>query len=418
MIHPTRSALLIVALMLVATFAATAQAQPALDLFDEATYFLSLQYGGFAQTPPQRLAERERIELVARCEAQGTCPVEFGVEAIEEVIRRLDDPHTAYVSPEAFADVQRLIGAEAPRSAGFGLQATPLETRPGLLVQRVLAGGPAEVAGFQRGDLIAALNGDPLPSGPEAHERLRQLEEEGVPVRVTVERAPDRRFSIEIEPAPHQVRPSLTMLDGAIGLIDIPSFFSIEHVGPAVHGLVRNAQQAGANAMIIDLRNNPGGLLPESLVAAGAFVDEPARSVRSRRDATDWVFRDGTLYVETSQGRTFAQYEVADPARFDGPVAVLIDETTASAAEFLALDLQNSGALVVGEPTFGVADTGTGFIGLSNGGGLQVTTGRIVEPNGKPSPAHVYPDVYVESDHDALLRGEDALLNAAVARLR
>ena len=402
---------------LVATLGAAAHAQPAVDLFDEAVYFLSLQYCGFSEVPPQVLAPAIREDLVQRCDEHAACPETVGVEAIERLIARLDDPHTAYLPPEAFVRVGRLMGEGARDGAGIGLQVASLEARPGLVVLRALAGGPGASGGLRRGDVIVALDGDPLPLGPPAAARLRRAGADGGTLRLTVERALDRRFTVELVPSPHPVRPSFTMLGGGIGLIDVPSFFASKRIGPAVHELVRDAQEAGAQALVIDLRSNPGGLLPESLVAEGAFASEPARRVRSRRNVTDWVFRDGTLYVETSQGQSFAQYDVPDPARFDGRVAVLVDADTASAAEFLAAGLQDVGALVVGEPTFGGADTGTGFIGLSNGGGLQITTGRIERRDGRPYPPRVEPDVHVEQDLEALARGEDAARDEAVARL-
>ncbi len=397
---------------------AVSQAQPALDLFDEAVYDLSLQYGGFAEHPPQTLAPDLRAELVARCGAREDCPAELGVEAIERLIADLGDPHTAYLPPRTFAEAQRLLGPGGGRRPGFGLQVAAFDGRPGLVVLRALAGGPGAESGVRRGDVVVAIDGDPLGTGAPAVERLRQMETSGESVALTVERGPDVRFDVELVPGPVVVEPALTLLDDGIGYLDIPSFFAIQETGPAVHRRVREALAAGVRSLVIDLRHDPGGLLPESLVAAGAFVAEARRTVRTRRDATDWVFADGRLRVETSRGQTFTQYEVADPARFDGPLVLLVNGSTASAAEFFAHDLREAGALVVGEPTFGVADTGTGFIGLSNGGGLQITIGKILNRDGAPYPARVEPDMPVDDSLEALAKGEDRALQEAIERLR
>lgn len=413
----TTKALLAVACILAVALGAAAHAQPALDLFDEATYFLALQYGGFADPPPQACAPEIRQVLVARCEEHVDCPVELGVEAIEELIAGLDDPHTSYLPPQSFAGALRLLGAGDQPSVGFGLQVVPLETRPGLVVLRALSGSPGAAAGLRRGDILVALDDAPLGSGQQATERLRQTETGGESTRLTIERAPGQRFEVELEPRRVVVEPTLRVLEGGVGHLDIPSFFAAQEVGPSVHDLVRDARAAGVDALVIDLRDNPGGLLPESLVAAGAFTDEPRRTVRSRHDTTDWVFSEGRLRVETPRGQVFAQYEVAEPTRFEGALGVLVNRGTASAAEFLAHHLQEAGALVVGEPTFGVADTGTGFIGLSNGGGLQITTGKILHPNGEPYTARVDPDVRVEQDLEAPTWGEDAALGEVVERL-
>ncbi len=401
-----------------ALLSAVGSAQPALDLFDEAAYFLALQYGGFAGSPPQALAPGIREDLAARCERRRDCPVDLGAAAIEDLIARLDDPHTAYLPPRTFADARRSFGTVETRGPGFGLQVAPLPERPGLVVLRAFGGGPADAAGLRRGDVLVACDGDPLPAGRSAIERLRLAEADGGAARLTIERASGPRFEVRVQPRTVAVEPALTLLDEGIGHLDIPSFFGSQAIGPSVHDRVRDALAAGVRALVIDVRANPGGLLPESLVAAGAFVDEARRTVHSPRDSSHWVFTDGRLRVETARGQVFPQYEVAEPVRFDGPVAVLVNDATASAAEFFAHDLKEAGALVVGGPTFGVADTGTSLIGLSNGGGLQITTGKILHPDGRPYRSHVEPDVHVEQDLERLARGEDVALRLAVEWLQ
>ena len=394
------------------------RADPALDLFDEAAYHLALQYGGFADPGPQELAETFRDELSRRCaELAGACPESAAETAIAELVAALGDPHTAYLPPETFARWRMATAGGGSPRRGFGLQLASLDDDRGSLVLRAFPGGAAAGAGLRRGDVIVATDDGPLPPGEQGLLRIREAEARGGPVRVTIERAPDVRFDVTVEPAPFAPLPGATSLPHGVVLLDVPSFFAIGEVGAAVHDLVREAQRQGAAAIVVDVRDDPGGFLHESLTSAAAFVEAPGRRVRSRRGTDAWTVRDGVLVIETQEGQAFPQYALEAPVRFAGEVVVLVNGATASAAEFFALDLEDGGATIVGEATFGVANTGTSVLPLSNGGGLQVTTGRILRLDGSPYPPRVTPPVAVRDDREALARGRDAILERALEHL-
>lgn len=401
------------------TFGIAAAQSPGLDLFDEAAYHLTLQYGGFADPPPADLAPDLRAPLADACAAgREACTTSDGADAVRDLIGALDDDHTAYLGADAFASLTRRLSGDGSDERGYGWL---LASDPGgaIVVDRAYVGGPARQAGLRRGDRPVALNGDPLPPGDAGRERLRRAAAEGSPARLTFRRDGAFQPTVTLETAPAEPLPTLDMLRGDVGWIQIPTFFVIDAIGSAVHDRVREARDADARALILDVRGNPGGFVHESLVAAGAFLPEPARRIEARQVTSVWRFRDGVLSIRSGDGPEFPQAEIEDPARFRGPVAVLIDGGSASSAEFFALDLRDhADAAVFGEPSVGVADTVTAFAGLSNGGGLQITTARVRTLDGDPYPSRVVPDRSVAAADAPLPASADPVVQAALRALR
>ncbi|MEX2502552.1 MAG: S41 family peptidase [Trueperaceae bacterium] len=399
--------------------AATAES-PALDLFDEAAYHLTLQYGGFADPPPADLAPDLRAALADACEAGAeACTPSDGADAVRDLVDALDDGHTAYLDPDAFAALTRRLSGDGSSDRGFGWLLATDPDEGAMVVDRTFAGGPAREAGLRRGDRPVALNGDPVPSGEAGRESLRRAAAEGSPARLTFRRDGTFQPTVTLKAESAQPLPTLDLLPGDVGWIQIPTFFVIGAIGSAVHERVREASAAGARSLIVDVRGNPGGFVHESLVAAGAFLPEPSRRIEARQIDSVWRFRDGVLTIRSGDGPEFPQAEVEELARFRGPVAVLIDQRSASSAEFFALDLNDhADAVIVGETSVGVADTVTAFAGLSNGGGLQITTGRVRTVDGDPYPAHVVPDRTVDAAEAPLPAHADPVVQAALRALR
>ena len=415
------AAVLALALTATASLASFTNAQPALDLFDEAVFALTVQYGGFADPPPAERAPGLRTALATVCDARpDACTVDAGARAIRALISELDDAHTAYIAPDGYDGlVRRLV--EPSGADGFGWVLAEDPSDGALVVARVFDHGPAHEAGLRRGDRLLDLNGTPLPSGDAGRDRLAcaARDEDAATALLTVRRDGVVLPTVSATPGPFDPLPTLRMLEERVGWIEIPTFARLDTVGSAVHDRVRAATDAGARALILDVRGNPGGFVHEALVAAGAFLARPARRVEARSGASDWWFEDGVLSIRTGDGPAFPQLEVTDPVRFDGPVAVLIDARSASSAEFFALDLRDhAAATVVGERSFGVADTVTTFVGLSNGGGLQITTGRVRTADGAAYPPHVVPDVPVSGSATPVPVASDEALREAIRSLR
>ncbi|MCS7059008.1 MAG: S41 family peptidase [Meiothermus sp.] len=392
-------------------------ASPAQDLFDEANRLLHTYYGGFAQLRAEELRSKYQLELDKACAQEVTCPTQRAHSVIQALVAEIGDRHTRYFTPEEYAEIQqRLSGGNSSRPQ-LGVQLRVVPGLEGLLVVDVLSETPAEEAGLRRGDRILAINGEALPAA-EA-ERMGFLRERvsEAPLTLTIQRA-QARLQVVLYPRIISLRqlPKLSLRPDGVAVLHIPSFSGYQQVGPRIHALVRQAQSAGARAMVVDLRNNGGGLLSECLVGAGAFVGETYRRLQDNLRVSEQGYKDG-YYYHRAGGRDRPQYLV-EPAQWSGPVVVLVNERTASCAEYFTFDLQeNRKAIVVGQATAGVGNTATTFLRLSDGSGLQITTAKAQRKDGSFYPERVIPDLILAEDWQALAEGRDLLLEKALELL-
>jgi carboxyl-terminal processing protease len=393
-------------------------ASPAQDLFSEVGSLLQQHYGGFAQVRLDELRAKYQDKLEQACAQEVSCPTDRAVPLIQSLVSSLGDRHTRFFLPEAFAEVQRRIagGYSSTPQLGVLLQVVPgLE---GLLILEVSAGTPAEEAGLRRGDRILAVDGQALPQAePERANFLRERLGAGGLVNLSIQRA-GQQLEFQARPRIISLRqlPSLSLRPDGLAVLRIPSFTGFQQVGPRIHEMVRQAQVQGARAMVVDLRHNSGGLLSECLVGSGAFVGETYRRLQGNLRYSEQGFRDGYYFFRSGR---FERLEfVVRPARWSAPVVLLVNERTASCAEYFAFDLQESGlAAVIGQPTAGVGNTATAFLRLSNGAGLQVTTSIAQRRDGSNYPERVTPDLFFPDDWRALAEGRDLMLERAIQLL-
>jgi|UniRef100_A0A7C3HXR7 carboxyl-terminal processing protease len=399
-------------------WAGLALASPAQDLLDEVSRLLGDYYGGFSQVRLQELKQKYQGELEKVCAQEVSCPSNKAYPILQALVAEYGDRHTRYFTPEDYAEIQRRLAGSSSRRPQLGVQLQVVSGLEGLLVVEVSAHTPAEEAGLRRGDRILAINGEALPQAEgERMEFLRERVASGAPLKLTVQRAQQR---LELEVLPRiislQQLPTLSLRPDGVAVLRIPSFSGYQQVGPRIHELVRQAQAAGAQAMVIDLRNNGGGVLSECLVGAGAFVKETYRRLQDNLRASEQGYKDGYYYFR-SGGRERPQYEV-QAAYWTGPVVVLVNERTASCAEYFTFDLQEGRqAPVIGQPTAGVGNTATVFLRLSDGSGLQITTSRAQRKDGSFYPERVTPTLNLSDDWYALAEGRDLLLEKAVELL-
>ena len=154
-----------------------------------------------------------------------------------------------------------------------------------------------------------------------------------------------------------------------------------------------------------------------SLLATGAFT-QPAPQVNRRRlFTTTETYQDGKYLIDGKANDTFT---VQNPVRFTGKLVVLVDDNSASAAEYLARDLQSRpDTTVLGMTTVGVGNTGTLIRELSDGSGLQITVQQVEGENKEAVAAAVEPDIELELDVNQLVQtGEDNVLQRAKALLK
>ncbi len=309
--------------------------------------------------------------------------------AIDGMIQELGDPHTAFMTP---SDYEKLRIQTEGQYGGLGIE---VDVRDGwVTVISPLPGTPAEKAGLQAGDRIIQVDGESTRGWTidDAVGRLRGAV--GAPVDIKVARVGGDQpipFHIVRQEVHVQSVPTSYMLNDRVGYLDLTVFAqsSTDEMREAIEKL----KTKGMKALVIDLRNNPGGLLEQGVSLSDLFLER------------------GKTVVETrSRVRTMNQRFLAETAdRYpDLPLVLLVNPFSASAAEIFSGALQDHDrALIVGQTTYGKGSVQT-IYQLSGGNVLKLTTGRWYTPSGrsiqKPFNSD-HPDVLIA---DASVREDSA----------
>jgi len=292
--------------------------------------------------------------------------------AIDGMVASLGDPHSIYMPPTMFRELR------AHTEGSFGGIGVTMGFKDNIVkIISVLEGTPGEAAGLRAGDEIIAVDGVPTSELRSEEVALRIRGEAGTQVVLRILRdGREEEYTITrdiIQVA--SVRG--TMVEGtAIGYIRIGSF--AEHTGEEFTSEMNRLAGEGMTALIIDLRENPGGLITSCVAVAEQVV--PAGTIVSVID------RDGDEEVYTSS-LSARKY----------PIAVLIDENSASASEILAGALQDTGAAtIIGTTSYGKGSV-QAVLPLFHEDGLKLTIAKYVTPNGRSiDGTGITPDIVVE----------------------
>ena len=311
------------------------------------------------------------------------------------------DPHSSYLTKDEYA---RLSEISQGLYAGIGVEISSADER--LEITRVMQDSPASSAGIAVGDFITAVNGHPV-KGRLIIDSLDELRgEPGTKVSIDVltkiqdtEEPGTRTIQLERAIIHYSEITSRRLIDDLL-LIQIKSF---QHNTARELQTEIETQLAGAKVpgLILDLRDNPGGILNSGVGVADHFMDKGLIvSTRTRGEVEDM-----RLSADHEQLLTGI------------PIVVLINSSTASAAEIVTGALQDSQrATIVGEKSFGKGSVQSVFP-LSNGGALKLTTAHYFTPSGRVIHQHgIEPDVVVESE--ASEADADPVLTAGVEVLR
>jgi carboxyl-terminal processing protease len=320
-------------------------------------------------------------------------PIRLTRGAIAGMLAALGDAgHTRFLSPDAY---QAEEAALAGRLEGIGAEVAVRDGRPTVVAP--LAGSPAQRAGLRPGDVIVRVDGQDV-SALTLDELVRRVRgPAGTSVTLTVIHAGETRLTDLVVVRARITVPSVTWtrLPGtSVALVAISQF--AEHAGDELATALRQVQSAGATAVILDLRDDPGGLRDEAIAAASQFL------------------RDGAVLIEQdAQGQRTTFPVRPGGVMPDGPLVALVNEGTASAAEVVAGALQDHGrARLVGTPTFG---TGTilSTYRLSDGSAVMLGTAEWLTPAGHQIWHHgLTPDIAA-----ALPAGASPLTPAEAAAL-
>ncbi len=283
--------------------------------------------------------------------------------AIEKMLGSLDDPFTRLLKPNQYRSLKVNTSGEL---SGVGLQIA-LDAETGELeVIAPIAGSPAEKAGIQPRDRILEIDGILTSelSLDEAASRMRGAKGTTVTLKIQAKEGEPR--SIELVRDRIALNPVYATLDSQsngvpVGYIRLTQFSA--NAPTEVADAISKLENEGADAYILDLRNNPGGLLQAGIEIARLWLDQ------------------GTIVYTVNRQGMLGSFEAYSSALTEDPLVVLVNQGTASASEILAGALQdNRRAEIVGDKTFGKGLIQSLF-DLSDGSGLAVTVAKYETPN-------------------------------------
>lgn len=409
---------IIAAIAIAAIGAAPSLASPAQDLFNQATFYVGFYYSGPAKVANYReLRKQYQAKLDAVCAGDANCAYQKAIPVIQEIIASVGDPFVRIINN----DFDRLSGGQGPSGARIGVvtRATPA----GLLVARVMLGEPAD-GPLQRGDVIKTVNGKPA-----SLESLTAAELDAKPIALEIARkGASQVVNLTAAVADEGQKPA--EIDGApkgVMVIHISDYYWSGEVARKVHQLVRKANNNAYKGIVLDLRDDEWGFDSESIFAARAFTDQIAFSYKNRFQGGQRNFiLQGNAIAQQVQNRNLpiAQYEGGGFQTWKGPVTVVVNKFTTHNGEMLAYLLQRAKrAQVVGDPSAGQLgvsgglpslDVSIGDTEMIDGTFINVSTDRILNPDGTPWPMQVTPDIAVPEDATALAAGTDAALQKAI----
>lgn len=366
------------------------------------------------QRPPAGLDwDAMRAEYRPRVEKAGTQTEARA--AMQEMLGRLKQTHFAILPGVVFASLAEDAGG--PGSAGIDVRVLNGEA----VVTSVEPGSPAERAGVRTGWVIHAVNGREWKPVIEAARSAPVLEltrsllnrlsgPEGRSIDVTFDSGGDATTTLRLDLVASRgtlaefgnLPPTRVWYEerrlSTTGYVRFNVFLDIPRLIPAFEKTIKACQ--ACNGLILDLRGNPGGIGGMAMGMAGFLVDQPN-------------LRLGTMYMRDA---TLNFVINPRPTEFAGPVAILIDGTSASTAEILAGGLRDLGRARVFGTRSAAAALPSVFTRLPNGDGFQYAVANYVSQGGQTlEGTGVTPDEEVRLTKEGLLAGHDAVVDAALA---
>ncbi|MDY6899127.1 MAG: S41 family peptidase, partial [Cyanobacteriota bacterium] len=345
----------------------------------------------------QNWAQVRQKALKARFKDRGTA-----YEAIQSMLKTLDDPFTRFLDPRQYRSLQVNTSGEL---TGVGLQIALNPETGKLEVVTPITGSPAEKAGIQPRDRIIKIEGKPTENLTLDQAASLMRGRIGTAVSLVIDRDGASPKEISIIRDRITLNPVIAKLqkdkDGDIGYIRLTQFNA--NAPSELARAVNELEEKGADSYVLDLRNNPGGLLQAGIEVARLWLDSGI-----------------VVYTVNRQGIQ-GNFESFGPALTQDPLVVLVNQGTASASEILAGALKdNKRATLVGEKTFGKGLIQSLFE-LSDGSGLAVTIAKYETPNHQDiNKLGITPDKVISSEPikiNQIATSDDVQYQAAVELL-
>ena len=292
------------------------------------------------------------------------------------------DPHSAYLNPKSFRDMQVQTKGEF---GGLGIEVTMEQGTGVVKVVSPIDDTPASKAGLMANDLITHLHGEQIVglSLEQAVEKMRGPVNTSITLTI-LRRGKDEPFDVKIMRDVIRINAVKARLEGDIIYVKISTFNEQTHSNlvKQVEALKKSLGRP-ARAYVIDLRNNPGGLLDQAINVSDDFLEKGAI-----------VLTKGRLLEETQRANA-RPGDIADGK----PIVVLVNGGSASASEIVAGALQDhKRATVIGTRSFGKGSVQT-IIPLGSNGAIRLTTARYYTPSGRSIQAKgIEPDIVVEQE--------------------
>jgi len=307
--------------------------------------------------------------------------------ALDGMVSQLD-PHSKFLLADEYRETEEEL---TNAFTGVGIQVEQRDNQ--VVIVAPIPGTPAERAGVRRNDRLIKIDGQPLVT-PTLDSTIKLVRgEPGSLVTLTVFR-PNQNKTIDYPLRREKIRLDSVRLTslrpGRLGYLQITQFS--ERTGEEFESALAGLEKEGMRALVIDLRNNPGGLLDAAIEVCGQFFDKDELIVYTQGLTPE--SRDNHYAPGGHRHRAY-------------PVAILVNGGTASAAEIVAGAMRDTKrAVIVGEKTFGKGSVQS-VIELQNGEGLRLTTARYYTPSGitiheKGITPHV--ELEVSPDDEARLR--------------
>lgn len=318
--------------------------------------------------------------------------------AAQGMVETLEDPYSMYMSNEKYQSLQSYIQGSI---GGIGVYIDVKEDK--LVVVSPIEGTPAYKAGIQSEDIIMKID-DVLTSKIQYNEAVAMMRgEPGTPVKISVMRDGEKellefnltREEIEVSTVASAVLPD----NKDIGYMRINHFAS--NTDEAVVEELNKLRQQNIKALILDVRNNPGGDLNSAVNIAKQFIPS------------------GPLVYTVNRTGKLVTYAMGEGLQLNMPLAVLIDGGSASASEVLSGAIKDTKTgILIGEKSFGKGIV-QGVYPLTGGEGMTLTTAKYLTPN--KIDIHekgIEPDIHVEFTEQNIKDQEDVQLNKAVEVLQ
>ena len=321
--------------------------------------------------------------------------------AIKGYIEGLEDPYTEYISKE---DMQDYLEDTMGNFVGIGIYMIQDTETNQIMILSPIKGSPAEKAGIRPGDYIISVDGEQCTAEDMTVIATKIKGEEGSTVKLQILRGEETldfeitRENVIVNPVEGEV------LENNIGYIEFSSFD--ENTAEEFKTKFEELQAQGITSLIIDLRNNGGGIVDEALQIAGYIADKDSVLLYE-------VDKDNNETVEKNESDPFINM----------PVIILTNENTASSSEILAGALKDLGkAKIVGKTTYGKGVIQQ-ILTLPDGSGLKITTEKYLTPNRTEiNEVGIEPDETVELPESVenilnVERSQDTQLQKAIEML-